>query len=84
MKPKTVFYVMTCIVSTILCFANNLPYYLMGFSGYKKFWVDTFTNGAASSITVDLAFVTILVFAWMYVEAKKQILSQQLAEAMSS
>lgn len=43
----------------------------MGFPGLKAFWLDAFNNGASSSITWDLAFITILTFYWMYTEAKK-------------
>lgn len=71
MKFRIALYTIVCVMSSIICFYCNLPYYAEGPMAFKDFWIDAFANGASSSITWDLGFVTVLVFYWMYVEAKK-------------
>ncbi|HET8880719.1 MAG TPA: DUF2834 domain-containing protein [Solimonas sp.] len=52
--------------------SHNIAYLSHGFAGANlAFWHDTLANPASRSITVDLFFLTLAVFVWMVLEARR-------------
>jgi hypothetical protein len=61
-------YGVIAVLAVIGTWGNNLPYLQSGFAG---FWQDTLANPASRSITVDIFFLTLVVFVWMVLEARR-------------
>ncbi len=61
-------YGVIAVLAVIGTWGNNLPYLQ---SGFAAFWQDTLANPASRSITVDIFFLTLVVFVWMVLEARR-------------
>jgi hypothetical protein len=61
-------YGVIAVLALIGTWGNNLPYLQ---SGFAAFWQDTLANPASRSITVDIFFLTLVVFVWMVLEARR-------------
>ena len=61
-------YGVIAVLAVIGTWGNNLPYLQ---SGFAAFWQDTLANPASRSITVDIFFLTLVVFVLMVLEARR-------------
>jgi hypothetical protein len=67
-RALCVAYGVIAVLALIGTCGNNLPYLQ---SGLAAFWQDASANPASRSITVDILFLTLAVFVWMVLEARR-------------
>jgi hypothetical protein len=64
--------VLVAVCALICTWAHNLAYLSMGvLAGNIAFWRETLANPASRSITVDIFFLTLAIFVWMFLEARR-------------
>lgn len=65
-------YGLIAVLALIGTWGNNIAYLPAGFLGANmKFWTETLANPASRSITVDILFLGLAVFIWMFLEARR-------------
>ena len=71
-KALCLVYGLIALLALVGTWGNNVAYLHLGFLGANaKFWADTLANPASRSITADLFFLSVGVFVWMVLEARR-------------
>lgn len=71
-RALCVAYAVIALCALVGTWGNNLAYLGLGYADANAtFWKDTMANAASRSITVDIGFLTLAVFTWMVLEARR-------------
>jgi hypothetical protein len=71
-KTLCLVYGLIALLALAGTWGNNVAYLPLGYFGANaKFWADTLVNPASRSITVDIFALSLAVFVWMVLEARR-------------
>ena len=71
-RALCIVYGVIAVIALIGTWGNNVAYLHLGFIGANlRFWQETLVNPASRSITVDILMVGLVIFVWMFLEARR-------------